>query len=57
MSAPLIGIICFLGMLVLIFHGFPIAISMFLASGIGFLWLRDWNIAILATQFSSTIIR
>lgn len=55
MSAPLIGIICFVGMLVLIFHGFPIAISMFLASGIGFLWLRDWNFAILATQFSSTI--
>ena len=55
MSNILIGIICFVVMLVLIFHGFPIAISMFLMSGIGFLWLRDWNIAILQTQFADTI--
>lgn len=55
MSNILIGIICFVIMLVLIFHGFPIAISMFLMSGIGFLWLRDWNFAILETQFADTI--
>jgi len=55
MSNVLIGIICFVIMLVLIFHGFPIAISMFLMSGIGFLWLRDWNFAILQTQFADTI--
>lgn len=55
MSGPIIGIICFIGMLVLIFHGFPIAVSMLVASGVGFLWLRDWNFAILATQFGNTI--
>ncbi|MBE6991310.1 MAG: TRAP transporter large permease subunit [Ruminococcaceae bacterium] len=55
MSNIMIGVICFVFMLALIFHGFPISISMFLMSGIGFLWLRDWNIAILHTQFASTI--
>ncbi len=54
MNSALIGIICFGAMLFLIFNGFPIAISMFLASGIGFLWLKDWNIAVLMAQFGKT---
>jgi len=55
MSGELIGIICFLGMLFLIFNGFPIAISMFLASSVGFLWLKGWNFAILGAQLGNTL--
>ncbi len=54
MNSALIGVICFLIMLLLVFHGFPIAISMFLTSGFGFLWLKGWNIAVLETQFGNT---
>lgn len=54
MNSALIGVICFLLMLLLVFHGFPIAIAMFLTSGFGFLWLKGWNFAILATQFGNT---
>ena len=55
MSGELIGIICFLLMLALIFNGFPIAIAMFSASALGFLWLKDWNFAILGAQMGSTL--
>ena len=50
-----IGIICFVLMLFLIFNGFPIAIAMFTCSALGFLWLKDWNIAILSAQMGSTV--
>jgi TRAP-type mannitol/chloroaromatic compound transport system permease large subunit len=55
MNSALIGVICFLIMLLLVFHGFPIAIAMFLTSGFGFLWLKGWNFAILDAQFGNTI--
>lgn len=54
MNSALIGIICFAAMLFLVFNGFPIAFSMLLCSGFGFLWLKDWNIAVLMAQFGKT---
>lgn len=54
MNSALIGVLCFLIMLFLVFNGFPIAIAMFLTSGFGFLWLKDWNFAILGAQFGNT---
>ncbi len=54
MNSALIGVICFALMLLLVFNGFPIAIAMFVSSGIGFLWLKDWNFAILGAQFGTT---
>ena len=55
MASEVIGIICFVLMLALIFNGFPIAIAMFSASALGFLWLKNWNIAILGAQFGATL--
>lgn len=55
MPNELIGILCFVLMLFLIFNGFPIAIAMFTCSALGFLWLKDWNFAILGAQMGNTI--
>lgn len=54
MNHALIGALCFLLLMILIFHGFPIAIAMFVSSALGFLIINDWNIAILEAQFSAT---
>lgn len=54
MSPPLVGVLCFLLLMLMIFHGFPIAIAMLATSALGFLVLNDFNIAILEAQFSAT---
>ncbi len=55
MDSALIGILGFICLLLLVFNGFPIAIAMFTVSAVGFLALKDWNIAILVSQFGNTI--
>lgn len=54
MSPHLIGIIGFIALMVLVFNKVPIAISMILVSGVGFLALHNWNPAVLIAQFGNT---
>lgn len=55
MSAPVIGILFFLMMMVMVFLGIPVFISMLTASLCGFLVLNDGNPAMMLTQFTAGI--
>ena len=54
MSAAAIGGIVFLIMMVLIFMGVPIFVSLMSSAFIGFLWVMDGNTAMMLTKFTAT---
>ena len=56
LSAPVIGIIVFLIMLVLVFIGCPVFVSLLSASFIGFIWVNGGNMAMLLSKFTTTPI-
>lgn len=55
MSAPVIGVLFFLMMMVMVFMGIPVFISMLTASACGFLVLSGGNPAMMLTQFTSGV--
>ena len=55
MSAPVIGIIFFLVMMVMVFLGIPVFIAMLTASAAGFLVLNGGNSAMMLSQFTAGI--
>lgn len=55
MSAPIIGIVFFLVMMVMVFLGIPVFISMLTASAAGFLVLNGGNPAMMLSQFTAGI--
>ena len=54
LSAPMIGVIVFLIMLVLVFIGTPVFVSLLCAAFIGFLWLKGGSMALLLSKFTLT---
>ena len=54
MSAAAIGGLVFLIMMVLIFMGVPIFVSLMSSAFIGFLWVMDGNTAMMLTKFTAT---
>lgn len=54
LSAPTIGIIVFILMLVLVFLGCPVFVSLLCASFVGFIWLKDGSFALLLSKFTTT---
>ncbi len=55
MSSALIGVIFFLVMMIMVFMGIPVFISMLTASLAGFLVIMDGNPVMMLTQFTSGI--
>lgn len=55
MSAPAIGVLFFLVMMVMVFTGIPVFISMLSASLVGFLVLNAGNPAMMLSQFTAGI--
>ena len=55
MSAAAIGILFFLLMMVMVFLGIPVFISMLVSSGIGFLVLNGGNPAMMLSQFTAGV--
>ena len=54
MSAAAIGGVVFLIMMVLIFMGVPIFVSLMSSAFLGFLWVMDGNTAMMLTKFTAT---
>ena len=55
MSTALIGILLFLVMMVMVFAGIPVFISMLTASFFGMLALNGWNPAMMNSQFTAGV--
>ena len=54
LSAPMIGIIVFLFMLLLVFLGCPVFVSLLSASFVGFIWLKGGSLTLLLSKFTVT---
>ncbi len=54
MSAAMIGVIVFLIMMVLIFLGVPIFVSLMASAFVGFLWVAGGNPAMMLSKFTAT---
>ena len=54
MTAAMIGIIVFVIMMVLIFMGVPIFVSLLSSSFVGFLWFTGGNPALMLSKFTAT---
>ena len=47
----IIGIVVFLIMMVLIFIGVPVFISMLTCAAFGFMWATGWDTTVMVTKF------